>query len=123
MAKEFYTERDIEDMVQRGERSIIIDDDVVLTDLAYEKARRLGVELIEQDESPPAAPVRPYINKVKTKPVSAQSVPTHTSARSSKLDMIRANVKAAVRAKLSGQIDEALLDRIIDRAAVELGLK
>jgi len=123
MAKEFYTERDIEDMVQRGERSIILNDDVVLTDLAYEKARRLGMELIQQDESPPAAPVRPYINKVKTKPVAAQPTPTHASARASKLEMIRANVKAAVRQRLGTQVDDALLDRVIDRVAAELGLK
>ena len=29
MGKVFYTERDIEDMVQRGERSLTINDDVV----------------------------------------------------------------------------------------------
>jgi len=121
MAKEFYTERDIEDMAQRGERSIIVHDDVVLTDLAYEKARRLGVELVQQDEAPPAAPVRPYINQVKTKPQGA--VHARPDLRSSKLEMIRANVKAAVRAKLGGEIDEALLDRVIDRVAAELRLK
>jgi hypothetical protein len=121
MAKEFYTERDIEDMAQRGERSIIVHDDVVLTDLAYEKARRLGVELIQQDDAPPAAPVRPYINQVKTK--ISTPVPTRPAMSSSKLEMIRANVKAAVRAKMGGQVDEALLDRVIDRVAAELGLK
>ena len=29
MAKEFYTERDIEDMAQRGERVLVVSDDVV----------------------------------------------------------------------------------------------
>jgi len=120
MAKEFYTERDIEDMVQRGERSIVVHDDVVLTDLAYEKARRLGVELIQQEETPPAAPVRPYINDVKTKPAQQ---PITRPTPSPKLEMIRANVKAAVRAKLGNQISDALLDRVIDRVAAELGLK
>ena len=121
MAKEFFTERDIEDMVQRGERSIIIHDDVVLTDLAYEKAQRLGMELIQQDEAPPAAPVRPYINQVKA--IAPTPVPARQAKRSSKLEVIRANVKAAVRARLGGQVDEALLDRVIDRVAAELGLK
>ena len=121
MAKEFYTERDIEDMVKRGERSIIVHDDVVLTDLAYEKAKRLGVELIQQDEAPPAAPVRPYINQIKTN--TPVHVPTRSAMPSSKLEMIRTNVKAAVRAKMGGQVDEALLDRVIDRVAAELGLK
>jgi hypothetical protein len=39
------------------------------------------------------------------------------------LELIRANVKAAVRAKLGGSVDEALLDRVIERVAAELGLK
>jgi len=121
MAKEFYTERDIEDMVQRGERTINVHDDVVLTDLAYEKARRLGVELVQQEDAPPAAPVRPYINKVKTKPATLTIA--KPIGQSSKLEMIRANVKAAVRAKLGNQISDALLDRVIDRVAAELGLK
>ena len=120
MAKEFYTERDIEDMVQRGERSIVVHDDVVLTDLAYEKARRLGVELIQQEETPPAAPVRPYINKVKVQPAEQA---TTRQVQPSKLEMIRTNVKAAVRAKLGSQVSDALLDRVIDRVAAELGLK
>lgn len=119
MAKEFYTERDIEDLVKRGERSLIVNDGVVLTDLAYEKARRLGVELIQQDQAPPAAPVRPYINKQvqKTAP-SPPAVPA-----SSRLEAIRANVKTAVRAKLGGSVSEEILDKVIDRVAAELGLK
>jgi len=123
MAKEFYTERDIEDMVQRGERSIIVHDDVVLTDLAYEKARRLGVELVQQDEAPPAAPVRPYINKVKVNPAPSKPAPSQPLMRSSKLEMIRAKVKTAVSERLGGQVNDALLDRVIDRVAAELGLK
>ena len=120
MAKEFITERDIEDMAKRGERSLIVHDDVVLTDLAYEMARRLGVELIQQDEEPPAAPVRPYLNQVNT--INQPSMPA-TALGSSKLELIRANVKAAVRARLGGSVDEALLDRVIERVAAELGLK
>jgi hypothetical protein len=46
MPKTFYTEIDIEDMVKRGTLSLEINDNVVLTDLAYEKANRLGVKLI-----------------------------------------------------------------------------
>ena len=45
MPKTFFTERDIEDMFQRGTHSISITDDVVLTELAYEKAKKLGMEL------------------------------------------------------------------------------
>jgi len=119
MGKAFYTERDIEDMVGRGERSLAVNDDVVLTDLAYEKAKRLGVELLQPNDTPPAAPIRPYINK--TSPKLKTSAPKPQI--SSKIEAIRSNVKSAVRARLGSQVSDELLDRIIDRVAVELGLK
>ena len=62
MAKTFYTERDIEDMARRGERTLVVTDDVVLTDLAYESARKLNVELVQPHDTPPGAPIRPYLN-------------------------------------------------------------
>ena len=46
MAKIFYTERDIDDMKARGITSIDVTDNVVLTDLAYEKANRLGMPAV-----------------------------------------------------------------------------
>ena len=116
MAKEFYTERDIEDMVQRGDRRLIVNDDVILTDLAYEKAKRLGVELVQPNDTPPAAPIRPYINKTSPKPVPPKL------QTSSKFEAIRANVKSAVNTRLGSQVSDELLDRIIDRVAAELGL-
>ena len=58
MAKIFYTERDIEDMARRGEMTLVVGDNVVLTDLAYESARRLHVELVQPHDTPPAAPIR-----------------------------------------------------------------
>ena len=119
MAKEFYTERDIEDMVQRGERSLAVNDNVVLTDLAYEKAKRLGVKLLQPNDTPPAAPIRPYINKTSPKPKPAALKPQ----TSSKIEAIRANVKSAVKARLGSQVNDELLDRIIDRVAAELGLQ
>jgi hypothetical protein len=69
MAKEFYTERDIEDMVKRGCMSLQVTENVVLTELAYEKAQRLGLQLLrEKPVDPPAAPVRPYISQVSKLP-------------------------------------------------------
>jgi L-fuculose-phosphate aldolase len=55
MSKIFYTDHDIEDIFNTGTTSLTIDDDkVVLTDLAFEKAGRLGLKLIHQgrQESP-----------------------------------------------------------------------
>ena len=62
MSKEFYTEKDIEDLVKKGVLSLELNDRVVLTDLAFEKANRLGMRLVSsQPYTPPGAPVRPYI--------------------------------------------------------------
>ncbi len=119
MGKIFYTERDIEDMVQRGERSLVVNDEIILTDLAYEKAKRLGVKLLQLNDTPPAAPIRPYLNKTAPKP-KPDTLHLQTS---SKIEAIRANVKSAVKARLGSQVNDELLDRIIDRVAVELGLK
>jgi hypothetical protein len=125
MAKVFYTEHDIEDMVKRGERSLVVGEDVVLTDLAYEKARRLGMQLVEPNEKPPAAPMRPYLSK----PAVAQPISSHSNAAafgggsSVRLEAIKARVKSAVKAQLGNQVDDAMLERIIDRVAADLGLK
>ena len=51
MPKEFYTERDIEDLFKRGTTALELSDDVVLTELAYEKAQRLGVKLIARHDT------------------------------------------------------------------------
>lgn len=62
MPKKFITEQDIEKLAQQGVKSLEVTPDVVLTDLAFEKARRLGIEMVNQMDTPPAAPVRPYIS-------------------------------------------------------------
>src|SRR5512143_3221482 len=67
MPKEFYTEKDIEDLFQRGIRSLQVSENGVLTELAYEKANRLGLQLVsDRADNPPAAPVRPYLSEVRT---------------------------------------------------------
>jgi hypothetical protein len=119
MAKVFYTERDIEDMAKRGERSLVVTEDVVLTDLAYETARKLGVELCQPHDTPPGAPVRPYLNQP-----SAQSAPAPAGLLvSPRLESIMARVKTAVKTQLGNQVDDATLERIISRVASDLGLK
>ena len=127
MAKVFYTEHDIEDMVNRGQRSLEVGDNVVLTDLAYEKARRLGMQLLEPNQKPPAAPERPYLSKPALSQPAAQVSPAPSNngsgSSSTRLDAIKARVKTAVKAQLGSQVDDALLDRIIERVAADLGLK
>jgi hypothetical protein len=116
MPKEFYTERDIEDLFKRGTTALELSDDVVLTELAYEKAQRLGVKLIARHDTPPAAPVRPYIAKSVAPPPSAPAVQAQP-------EDLRKRVHTAVAAKLGTQVDPALLDAILDRVLAALERK
>ena len=127
MPKTFYTEHDIEDLVKRGIQSLIVDDDVVLTDLAYEKARRLGLELLRQNDKPPAAPERPYIAKTRMAPArspqkaeSKKSTPPAAPPAASESkpgggDDMHTRVRDAVIARLGDSVDPKLLDTIIQR--------
>jgi len=120
MPKTFFTERDIEDMFQRGTHSISINDDVVLTELAYEKAKKLGMDLLQATDTPPAAPIRPYLNS----PLTVNSGPASPGiSPSPRLEEIKARVREAVRARLGSSIDPALIDKIIERVAADIGLK
>ena len=128
MPKKFYTEKDIEELVRSGVKSLQVTDDVVLTELAYEKAKRLGFQLItDRADIPPAAPVRPYLsekNPAQAKPVvvsasSAASQPKPTQSGSD----IESRIRSAVIAKLGNQVDAKLLDNIIHRVVKATGLK
>ncbi len=130
MPKEFYTEKDIEDLFRRGVHSLAVNDNVVLTELAYEKAARLGVKLIqEKPDNPPSAPVRPYISQnLQSLPGIPQASPRPvTSAASpvvpaSEVDLSQ-RIKSAVIARLGSQVDEKLLDVIIQRVLKTTGVK
>jgi hypothetical protein len=121
MPKEFYTERDIEDLVKRGILSLNVDENVVLTELAYEKANRLGMQLIRsQADNPPSAPVRPYISKIQIQPSSpAPVLPAENPSTGDLQDRIR----SAVKARLGDQVDTNLLDVIIQRVLKSTGVK
>ena len=144
MPKEFYTEKDIEDLFQRGIRSLQVTENVVLTELAYEKAQRLGFQLItDRADNPPAAPVRPYILEQQTRrpvptigaaspavdsqpsPVSPSPVRETASGGSQgeKESDIENRIRSAVIARLGNQVDAKLLDNIIHRVVKGVGLK
>lgn len=130
MPKEFYTEKDIEDLFNRGVRSLQLTENVVLTELAYEKARRLDFQLItDRADNPPAAPVRPYISEQQTtRPVSTIGPATPVveaqpkPAQSNSSD-VEAKIRSAVIARLGNQVDAKLLDNIIHRVVKSVGLK
>jgi hypothetical protein len=136
MSKEFYTEKDIEDLFKRGIKSLQITENIVLTELAYEKATRLGLQLVSnQPDNPPAAPVRPYLSERPTlrptptvTPVSPTvamqskaTQPIHTPAQ--RESDIEKRIRSAVIARLGNQVDAKLLDNIIHRVVKGVGLK
>ena len=132
MPKEFYTEKDIEDLFNRGIRTLQVNENVVLTELAYEKANRLGLQLVsERAENPPAAPVRPYLSEQPRRqsahaqpavtPV-APSMPQPKPTASNATD-IEKRIRSAVIAKLGDQVEAKLLDNIIHRVVKSVGLK
>lgn len=139
MPKEFYTEKDIEDLVQRGIKSLQITESVVLTELAYEKANRLGLELIsDRADNPPAAPVRPYLSEAQTRHVSRkpttgpvtpvdqsqlQATPSPALSEGERHSDIEKRIRSAVIARLGNQVDAKLLDNIIHRVVKGVGLK
>ena len=144
MPKEFYTEKDIEDLFQRSICSLQITENVVLTELAYEKARRLDFQLItDRADNPPAAPVRPYISEQQARrPVEtignaapAIEVPSQPASPSPVREAtaggppgktesdIEQRIRSAVIARLGNQVDARLLDNIIHRVVKGVGLK
>jgi len=124
MPKEFYTEKDIEDLVKRGVLSLDINDESVLTDLAYEKANRLGMKLIRsKPDNPPGAPVRPYVSEKVIAPAAQMTAaPAASPAPGANADLPE-SIRRAVVAKLGNQVDPALLESIIERVLKSTGLK
>lgn len=126
MPKEFYTEKDIEDLFQRGVRSLRITENVVLTELAYEKARRLEFQLLsDRADDPPAAPVRPYLSEQQTRrPVPTVSAAPVAGTQPGQAESdVEKRIRSAVIARLGNQVDTGLLDTIIQRVVKGVGLK
>lgn len=131
MAKEFYTEKDIEDMWKRGVMSLELSDDMVLTELAYEKANRLGMKLLQPAaDKPPSAPMRPYLSTPKPAvPASSLDVSAYlpnvespVAPKTGQLELEQ-RIKNAVMARMGTQVDPKLLDSIIQRVLSSTGMK
>src|SRR5215207_9076306 len=131
MPKEFYTEKDIEDLFHRGIRSLQLNENVVLTELAYEKAQRLNFQLVtDRAGTSSATPVRPYLSEMQPNPAPrtpavAPSVPVAPQLEStpSNTSDVEKRIRSAVIAKLGNQVDAKLLDNIIHRVVKGVGLK
>jgi len=126
MPKDFYTERDIEDMAARGQFTLTVSEDVVLTELAFERAERLGVKLVQPHQTPPASPVRPYLSEEHQPAPKGASGGTPAGTPSpvtpSGSEELRQRIRAAVKAKLGDQVDDTLLETIITRVLNNVGV-
>ena len=132
MPKKFFTDKDIEELQRKGIKSLQLNDDIVLTDLAYEKAKRLDIQLIfDRAEMPPAAPVRPYLSdqeppRALRKPAAAPASPAVSQPSPDAQagpGTLEKRIRAAVAARLGSQVDSKLLDAIVRRVVKATGLK
>jgi hypothetical protein len=128
MAKTFYTEQDIEELFKSGTRSMQVNDNISLTDLAYEKAKRLGMQLLFDDtELPPIAPIRPYLSngspQAATAVVAKPEVDSVRSPVTQPQAEIAQRIRSAVISRLGNQVDAKLLDSIIQRVVKATGVK
>ena len=140
--KTFYTEHDIEDLVRRGIMSLALNDHIVLTDLAYEKARQLGMSLVSPHANiPPAAPVRPYLSeenqvgeRVRLSDSKSQPTPAKAPDSSSAPGFLHSQPESdtdpyLLRLQVQQQIgvqfphlDKALLNEMIERVLRRYGV-
>ncbi len=133
MARIFYTEKEIEDLVKSGVKSLEITEGVALTVLAYEKAQKLGLELVHNHpEEVPGAPVRPYLSQVprsqpaaSPNPAPAIPVPPAPAVKpvTAEAAELQNRIRSAVIARLGPELDAVLLDSIISRVLTSTGLK
>ncbi len=108
MAKTFYTERDIDDLKARGVDSLEVNDNVVLTDLAVERALKLGIKIRRHAQPSPQARLSPSVNTYAAHPKE--------SPRASVSDReLKQRVKSEVLRRLNGQVDETYLDIVVAR--------
>lgn len=108
MAKTFYTERDIDDLRARGVDSIEVNDNIVMTDLAIERAMKHGIKINRRELSAPQASYSPSVN-------TYAAYPRETPRESASEAELKQRIKSAVLARLNGQVDEQLLDAVISR--------
>jgi len=108
MAKIFYTERDIDDLKARGVTSIDLTDNVVITDLALERAMKYEMKINRLEQQAPKSSYSPSVN--------IYAAYQREAPRESASDMeLKQKIKSAVLARLNGQVDAVLLDAVITR--------
>ena len=124
--KQFYTERDLEDMHAAGVVEIQTHDGVVLTDVAREKAIALGMQLVAvepaDDGRPGPGMPRMAIASRKNPLVAASASPSplhRENAAGPPVDSVL-KIKNAVIARLGTDKYNDLLDKIIPQVMAQL---
>jgi hypothetical protein len=127
--KTFYTVRDIEDMHAAGVAEIAIHDDVVLTDVAREKAIALGMRLRAADAEgggrrpegiPRTAPAGQRVITSLAPGALASPSPRPPAGSGGSSGELAGKIKAAVVARLGTDKYNDLLDRIIPQVLAQL---
>ena len=106
MAKIFYTEQDIDDLKKRGVDSLEVNDNVVLTDLAVERAMKHGIRIQRREQPAPQAVLSPSVNAAYPREAPQESAADLT---------LKQKIKAMVLARVDGRVDETLLDAVITK--------
>ena len=83
--KTFYSAQDIEALVAKGQRELVLDEDTVLTHLARDAAAKLGLKLIQPSSSgarpsPPASAAPVQTTGLKPKGCQHGPLPNGSSA-------------------------------------------
>jgi hypothetical protein len=114
MTKTFYTDRDIDDMIRDGITSLVIDDDIVVTDVARERAYKSDFKFIRENDIAPSTPVRPYLSEKLVK----KTVEVGIKKTESNIEQL---VFDAVRSRVGDSVDPDLLRTIIKRIIKSIG--
>jgi hypothetical protein len=112
---EFYTEIDIIDMVRAGKRSLVLNKDDRITDVARERALKEGINIARP---PSEAAKRPEYQAPAMSSVSHPGTASTTDRR----EDIQRRVQKTVRAKLGESVDAQMIDDVIRRVLDQLGI-
>lgn len=104
MPKTIYTEQDIDEMKARGVPCVDVTENVILTDLALERAHKHGLKINRTGQASPQATYSPSVNIYAAYPHPTPLAP----------DVFQ-KVKAGVLARLQGPVENDLLDATIRR--------
>lgn len=131
------TATDVDGLVSSPPECVVVHPEVTVTDLARERLRNAGVRIVPFMEKRPE-PLEPISHNETAQPPSAADAALAREARAKaetsrgaparagdsgpegRDEELYRKVKAAVMAKLAGQVDEALVDAVLRRVLASL---